>query len=693
MAGNYNFNAITGTFTALTSPTAAPGVGTTDDVMSTSDVPLGFTFSYGGVNQTVCRLSSNGQLVFGSSGTSTTLNNLATTTSTERSGLSPLWDDLQPGAVSYLTTGTAPNRIFTAQWLNMEWNFDANTPVISFQVKLYETTNVIEFIYRSEAGGVLNNSSGASIGLMGAQSTDFISLSSSGTAPTLSTTTSTNNIGTKPATGQIYRFSPALPLCPFGVPSVSGTTTIACNGTSTLSIPLPTGGAVTTSGNYRIHTFTAGGNFVVPAGFSGNVEYLIVAGGGSGGSINLNSTIGAGGGGGGGLITSVASLSAQTYAVVVGVGGTGISPGSNNGSNSSFNGQTATGGGAGGHQGDNTTSKGKNGGSGGGGRNAQSGGTGVASQGNNGGLSPATTANRGSGGGGGANGVGGITSSGTGGTAGPGFTSSISGGSATYAVGGVGGGGGQAASSNGANATANTGNGGGGATASTNSTARSGGNGGSGIVIIRYIDPSGGTWSSSNATVASVNSSGAVTANCAGTATLTYSVTKGLCTQTATASVTVNSCGAPTITSFTPSAVCASSNATVVITGTNFNCASAVTIGGTAAQSFVVDSKTQITATIGAGTTGTISVTTPGGSVTSSSSLTVNAIPTITLGSTPNICAGDATFSVPYSSTTLSPTTYSIGTPSPAISGFSTVSSAALPASPISVSIPTNTKS
>src|SRR6056300_1096407 len=58
-----------------------------------------------------------------------------------------------------------------------------------------------------------------------------------------------------------------------------------------------TGGTVTTSGDYKVHTFTGDGCFVVSCGGnvggSNSVDYLVVAGGGSGGTGN-------GGGGGGG---------------------------------------------------------------------------------------------------------------------------------------------------------------------------------------------------------------------------------------------------------------------------------------------------------------------------------------------------------------------------------------------------------
>ncbi len=70
----------------------------------------------------------------------------------------------------------------------------------------------------------------------------------------------------------------------------------------------------------------------------------------------------------------------------------------------------------------------------------------------------------------------------------------------------------------------------------------------------------------------------------------------------------------PTITSFTP--VSAIQCTTVTITGTNFIGTTAVKFGGTAAVSFTVVSATSITAILGIGSSGSISVTTPGGTAT-----------------------------------------------------------------------------
>ena len=57
-------------------------------------------------------------------------------------------------------------------------------------------------------------------------------------------------------------------------------------------------------------------------------------------------------------------------------------------------------------------------------------------------------------------------------------------------------------------------------------------------------------------------------------------------------------------------------NAVVTISGSNFDNASAVKFGGVAAQSFTVVSSSQINATTGIGATGSITVTTPGGTGT-----------------------------------------------------------------------------
>ena len=148
-----------------------------------------------------------------------------------------------------------------------------------------------------------------------------------------------------------------------------------------------TGGTETTSGNFKIHTFTSSGCFAVSS-ISGvttkdEVSYMVI-GGGAGGGAQI-----AGGGGAGGFREGRAdnddfsvspknapagiTVTAQTYPITVGAGGAGAPTGvigcaSNNfgsaGGTSTFSTITSAGGGGGAG---NTNANGNNGGSGGGG--------------------------------------------------------------------------------------------------------------------------------------------------------------------------------------------------------------------------------------------------------------------------------------------------------------------------------------
>ena len=87
---------------------------------------------------------------------------------------------------------------------------------------------------------------------------------------------------------------------------------------STVTQTQGTGGTITISGGYIIHSFTTTGTFAFIPAFSGNVEVLVVGGGGGGGG-----SIGGGGGGGGVIyMPSVSVISGISYEVVVGAGGT-----------------------------------------------------------------------------------------------------------------------------------------------------------------------------------------------------------------------------------------------------------------------------------------------------------------------------------------------------------------------------------
>ena len=254
-----------------------------------------------------------------------------------------------------------------------------------------------------------------------------------------------------------------------------------------------TGGTITTSGGYTIHTFNASGTLTIGGSGLSGVDYLAIGGGG-GGSF--------GGGGAGSLEYQVSNtLAAGSYPVTIGAGGAAET----NGGSSTFNGTTAYGGG---HGASGSTAPAAGGCSGGGCANNNTGAPPTWGLGSNihwgGGGDNGGNGWRGGGGGGtGGDGLGLNNSSGSlQGTGGAGLANSITGTSVTYAGGGAGnnssplsGGTGGGGNSNGAGQTGsagapNTGSGGGGG---DNGYGPSGGAGGSGIVIIRYPTANAGS--------------------------------------------------------------------------------------------------------------------------------------------------------------------------------------------------------
>jgi Glycine rich protein len=221
-----------------------------------------------------------------------------------------------------------------------------------------------------------------------------------------------------------------------------GTTGIGGNGLVVVSYgvmipPVSSGGTVTLNGLYRVHTFTTVGTstFTLSGPPSVQAQLLVVGGGGAGGGYNDG-----GGGGAGGLVyLSSVTLTAGTYSIVVGAGGTGTpayAVGGNGGNSSAF-GYTGLGGGGGGAD---TGIAGAAGGCGGGGGFGTAGGAATQAGGFAGGRGTygagGTGAAAGAGGSTTGAGGGGMGSAGTNLVGGSGLQYSISGTAQFYAAGG-----------------------------------------------------------------------------------------------------------------------------------------------------------------------------------------------------------------------------------------------------------------
>jgi hypothetical protein len=161
---NVTYNSIAGSGTPVS---AWRNASNTDDNLSQA-VPIGFSFVYQNVGYSSLLISTNGYITFNTA-TSAIGNgpgsygyfnsNLTNGDPSNNSPLiiAPLYEDLvcqgNPGttaglsnSIRYSLAGSAPNRVFTVEWVGMEV-FNNAGPNLNFQVRLYETTGEIEFVY------------------------------------------------------------------------------------------------------------------------------------------------------------------------------------------------------------------------------------------------------------------------------------------------------------------------------------------------------------------------------------------------------------------------------------------------------------------------------------------------------------------------------------------------------------------
>ena len=236
---------VAGTYTDLGTAGTAIATANTDDANSAAQ-NIGFTFAFNGSSFTQFVFNTNGLVRLGSAAPSSAamyydnsgqsgVDPLASTNAADVNLLMPFNFDLVPGtgAVDYrvLTSGTAPNRVCTIEWRNVADKAgvgqDAKNPTqyanFSFQLKLYETTNNIEFVYGTATAG--SGAAGirfSNVGLKGSGLADgqlllgLKDVNSAWSTTTFQNTNYTTNAhditkGVLPDAGRTYRFAPALP--------------------------------------------------------------------------------------------------------------------------------------------------------------------------------------------------------------------------------------------------------------------------------------------------------------------------------------------------------------------------------------------------------------------------------------------------------------------------------------------------
>jgi hypothetical protein len=321
---NYTFSESAGTYTSEGGTTAhASGW---DDAVTTNTIPLGFTFNFNGTNYTTCSINSNGYITFGAT---LSANNLFTPISsgTGYNGtISAIGFDLISNAstITYTTTGSAPNRIFIAQWNNARrYSGGAIAGDFNFQIRLNETTNIINIVYGACAPAT-NTVYSVQVGLRGTANTDFNnrSLTSNTIWDNNTTAGGANNSACRtrsnayPNTGRTFTWTPPPPptITSLGVANGCVGSSLTITGANLTGATLATigGTAATITGNTATTVTVTVGN-----GTTGTVQITTPSGSAtSAATFTVNPTPAAIAGG-----ASTVCPGANTPAFTNGVGG------------------------------------------------------------------------------------------------------------------------------------------------------------------------------------------------------------------------------------------------------------------------------------------------------------------------------------------------------------------------------------
>jgi hypothetical protein len=225
---------VAGTYTDLGTTGTVIATSGTDDALSASQA-LPFNFSYNGTTFTDFSLSTNGFIKLGTTPLSaaTLVNAIGSADPADINILAPLSNiDLQTAATAtaeyrYAVTGTAPARVATIQWKNVADKLSTSAPAqfasMQFQVKLYEGSNRVEFVYGTwVANAATPTGQPFVVGLKGSSNAiaDRLFASKPSSATAWSTTTFSPGTTTQllahfvrntflPDAGRTYRFAPS----------------------------------------------------------------------------------------------------------------------------------------------------------------------------------------------------------------------------------------------------------------------------------------------------------------------------------------------------------------------------------------------------------------------------------------------------------------------------------------------------
>lgn len=187
---NYIFSQSINTYTPITGGTVLGGNSNDDEVfnndaagalppVTNTGFPIGFNFNYNGITYDRFAVSTNGWILLGN-GTFQIGDQAYFEPPISTAGpsgfanvVSALGLDLEAqggGSFRFQTIGTSPNQILVVQWKKYQV-YGTNGYDLNFQIRLNETSNVIDIVYGTMQSPV--NGESAEVGLRGLTNADF----------------------------------------------------------------------------------------------------------------------------------------------------------------------------------------------------------------------------------------------------------------------------------------------------------------------------------------------------------------------------------------------------------------------------------------------------------------------------------------------------------------------------------------
>ncbi|WP_313093401.1 Ig-like domain-containing protein [Chryseobacterium flavum] len=261
----YAFTQSTGTYTPITGTVLDAATGNTSATNLNSNVyplSLPFNFNFNGTSYNSLNVSTNGFITFGTIAPGTTVTTPISGSAAYDGAISVFGKDLSSvfdiggstGDISWEVTGTAPNREVVIQWENFRPNSSTSTTTaytFSFQIRLKETSGIIEMVYNS--GGYLVGSSTVSgtaqVGLRGATNVDFNTRLNATTLEFINSTSGTANNSTQafntnnttpgmPVAGLTYTWTPPTCYVPSGLTGTATSNDATISWTASSSAPV-----------------------------------------------------------------------------------------------------------------------------------------------------------------------------------------------------------------------------------------------------------------------------------------------------------------------------------------------------------------------------------------------------------------------------------------------------------------------